>query len=302
MHLRSRAFTLVELLVVIGIIAVLIAILLPTLGAAREQARVTQCASNVRQLCTALVNYATENKGKFPPNINSGAMHPAPPAGQPSANLWYDVDRAGRYLPKGVQPSPTSTNPSIGGLVFVCPSDLPQAQRAYGMNIWASSVADQFVLDAASNGFIYKPPGNLGAANRGSLFSQQTKGAPQLILIMEGHPRNTVPAGFYANATIGYQSVKPGERFLGIPGYAIGFDNFGGGPYPYAAANTEIAYYKHRRKADKNQRGTTAIGRVNVGFADAHVELLAHDELADPTSKKSKLRALWSPWDRDNNN
>jgi prepilin-type processing-associated H-X9-DG protein/prepilin-type N-terminal cleavage/methylation domain-containing protein len=61
-----RAFTLVELLVVIGLIAALIALLLPALQRAREQSKQVACLSNLRQLATAFIAYTQNNHGKFP--------------------------------------------------------------------------------------------------------------------------------------------------------------------------------------------------------------------------------------------
>ena len=68
----AGAFTLVELLVVIGIIALLITILLPTLSQAREQAKRTQCGAGLHNLGIAFNVYANENKRKLPQHMGAG--------------------------------------------------------------------------------------------------------------------------------------------------------------------------------------------------------------------------------------
>lgn len=125
-----RGFTLVELLVVIGIIALLIAILMPALSRARAQGNAVKCASQMRDIGQQLLMYANANKGIILP-------------------LKYDAGRAGKYKHRGgdeafnerwpmyvfVPPPPPGVDNKYIHPLMICPIDNdPGGEHSYDLN------------------------------------------------------------------------------------------------------------------------------------------------------------------------
>ena len=103
-------FTLVELLVVIGIIAVLLAILLPTLGRAREQAHRTTCLANLRSLGQAMYLYAGTHRDRLP-NSNLNNTWDATLGGRALCELAGTYAMPGVFhCPSDIDPVPTEIN------------------------------------------------------------------------------------------------------------------------------------------------------------------------------------------------
>ena len=100
---RRNGFTLIELLVVISIIALLMAILLPILGRARESAKDSVCKSNLRQLGIAQASYAGDNQGKYANSDEWVWNSSVGPKGEPNFArvdpTVYDATEAGTLFP-----------------------------------------------------------------------------------------------------------------------------------------------------------------------------------------------------------
>ncbi len=290
---KLKAFTLVELLIVIGIISILIGILLPVLSTVQQRARETKCQSNVRQVTIALFNYAADNKGKFPPNISSVIM----------VNYWSDPDRIGKYLGTPVRlPSyaqGTWTDRTRTPLLE-CPED-DLARRSYAMNFFASSAV-------ATHWNQIGPPTH---PRMGQAWNTSTKGSSRLILLVEAlsaRPAEWLhvsipPESYQAPVLVfNYSGAwdrdppavwAPARHFIGNQNIvAVGPD-----PYRYRPSETYIDWSRHRRRGDGGSSKTEARGRANFAFGDGHVESFRPDDIAHRQTGRSKFVALTSPWD-----
>jgi prepilin-type N-terminal cleavage/methylation domain-containing protein/prepilin-type processing-associated H-X9-DG protein len=175
MRPRRRAFSLIELMVVIGIIAILIALLLPALRRAREAAVQVQCASQLRQLGAGFMNYAAQNRGWLP---HWGGWHVLDGDGT-------GEDEEGPGWTEAIEPC--YANPR--NEVYHCASFPPQCRMTYflaarwlavndrhAMQMSEIRFSSEFVLsgDCTSLNFYPPPQGNSRRMNQDCDKSDET--------------------------------------------------------------------------------------------------------------------------------
>lgn len=308
---KAPGFTLIELLVVIGIIALLVAILLPVLGKARERANTVACLANLRSIAQAMHLYANENKDAIPGGALTSSRH-----------LWED--NGGNFqLKSGI----SMTSVPIGGpidlydyispLCRVMKIDLPQTQdpvvlfrryrelKQFACPSYAGVIATKFSGPAGietgqatsycTGAAFYLPP------FKNSSYSGRAA--------MPGTPYWSAPTGYFPRLTkVGRASEKAfmadsgrWSRYNSAPTFSMepdgnhnstNFSDFG----PFWAitksfdrsipnkvntpeVDARIFAYRHG-----NRSGGGAVGtyRLNVVFFDCHAETLDEIQSANP--------------------
>src|SRR3954447_926564 len=239
----SRAFTLVELLVVIGMIALLVALLLPVLGRARESANQVKCLSNVRQIAAALVSYANDNRG-WMPGASMGQYR------QPSDWIHWQLSGPSRDL----QDSALARHLArpLTAAMLTCPSDSPELRTRN----WYFPTEGPYRFSYSINAFLVGNP----FIARGAIKLYGVRRSSELVMVVE-ESEKTINDGVWVP-----ERHDPDYDFI-----AIRHDRFARqrNPTMEVTTGTDINIENPGR-------------RGNVAFVDGHADFAMRQYAHDP--------------------
>jgi prepilin-type processing-associated H-X9-DG protein/prepilin-type N-terminal cleavage/methylation domain-containing protein len=258
---RRPAFTLVELLVVIGIIAILIAILLPVLNKVKEQANATKCASNLSQLAKQWYTYANENKGMSVPGRlpkYGGADNYWIGNGIQYRPHWYEV--FGSMMKNYADRQPKATEDDswkVDSDLYTCPTVDWRNSRNF---VWGYNY--QFL------GNTHEKPGGPPAPASGAFINYPVKinAIPRAAeTVMAADCMGTAAGKSVTQREGHYDDGQKAVFALGNKGHLLDPPRVGANP-DFADLET-AAGPQHRSAPDPRHNG-----KANFVFCDGHVE------------------------------
>lgn len=273
-HSFRSAFTLVELLVVIGVIGVLVAILLPALAGARRSAQATQCASNLRQLGQGWMLYASDAGGFACPMRMPTFGSPVEDLGNGTSQYrprWFDLIGV-RLKMKPYEKSPQSAsdeNLPVTNPMFLCPAvpDWTNGRNyAYGYNF-------QFLgnpREKSAGRYINFP-----------VRAARIKAAATIAVV----DSLGTAAGKSVNSRRGY--LANGNSDLA----AVGNHAYTVDP-PRLTTTSDYAEDNARTPVDRSAPDPRHRGRANALFCDGHVETLRLTEMGYVVNADQSVAAL----------
>ncbi len=259
-----RAFSLIELLIVIALIAVLLAIIVPSLAAGKERSRNIICQSNLRQNALSALIFEQDN-GHFPYGfISQRGFSSQPPGRYLGSGIrdkqgWWWL----HHIAGGVSPRQNA--------VFYCPSQKQTDNLLCG--------------HYGANAAIFKNGDSISNSDSDSEFHGTPPAAARI-----RHPARTLLL-----ADAGYVLIN---RFVVLPSEQVHFDNpMRLGSFFLPGLETNAA-----RRIDPDQQADAHNGRhlhrsVNTAFADGSVQSLRAAQLAATASEAGQAKSMfiWSP-------